>query len=142
MEQIEQMVSTVASRFKVDTKILARCAQACFACAATCRMCADACLGEQKVEMLRRCIGLNLDCADQCAATGHITLRNVEPDAALLQAAIEACALACAACGAECRKHAAMHEHCRVCADACAACERECRILLQTLGSARPTAHA
>jgi hypothetical protein len=136
MQQIEQMVSTVANRFSVDAKILARCAEACFACAATCRMCADACLGEQKIDMLRRCIGRNLDCADQCIATGNITLRSVEPEPALLRAALEACALACASCGAECRKHASMHEHCRVCADACAGCENECRALLQSLGTA------
>lgn len=135
MQQIEQMVSTVANRAKVDSKIVARCAEACFECAATCRMCADACLGEQKIDMLRRCIGLNLDCADQCIATGSMALRTLEPDLALLRSALEACALACASCGAECRKHASMHEHCRVCADSCAACERECRALLQALGA-------
>jgi hypothetical protein len=134
MQPIEQMISSVASRAKVDAKTLARCAEACFACAATCRTCADACLGESELDMLRRCIGLNLDCADQCIATGNMTLRTVEPDFGVLRSALEACALACASCAAECSKHASMHEHCRVCADACAACERECRAMLAALG--------
>jgi hypothetical protein len=44
------------------------------------RVCADACLGEEKVEMLRRCIRLNLDCADVCNATGRMLSRQQEPD--------------------------------------------------------------
>jgi hypothetical protein len=139
MQPIEQMISSVANRVKVDAKVLTRCAEACFACAATCRMCADACLGEKQLDMLRRCIGLDLDCADQCIATGNMTLRSVDPDLAVLRSALETCALACASCGAECRKHASMHEHCRVCAEACATCERECRAMLQALGNASKT---
>ncbi|MBB4932009.1 hypothetical protein F4561_002829 [Lipingzhangella halophila] len=40
---------------------LAECAQACLACS-------DACLGESDVADLVRCVHLNLDCADVCAA--------------------------------------------------------------------------
>src|SRR3546814_3468642 len=38
-------------------------------CAQTCTMCADACLAEDMVGELRRCIRLNLDCADLCKTT-------------------------------------------------------------------------
>jgi hypothetical protein len=43
---------------------LARCIEQCFACALTCTSCADACLAEEQVQELVRCIRLNLDCAD------------------------------------------------------------------------------
>jgi hypothetical protein len=39
-----------------NAELLARCIDECFACAAICTSCADACLAEPKVEMLRRCI--------------------------------------------------------------------------------------
>ncbi len=133
MQQIQDMLSTVASRSKLDAKAVSLCVEACFACAATCRTCADACLGEPQLDKLRRCIGLNLDCADQCLATGSIALRTVDPDLTVLRAALEACAAACAACAAECGKHASMHEHCRVCADACRRCESACRTMIQGL---------
>jgi hypothetical protein len=45
--------------------------------------CADACLGEQDVQMLVCCIRLNLDCADVCATTGRLLARQVEFDPAL-----------------------------------------------------------
>lgn len=134
MQPIQDMISTVASRSKQDPKALSECVEACFACAATCRTCADACLGEPKIDMLRRCIGLNLDCADQCLATGNMALRSVDPDLTVLRAALEACAAACAACATECEKHASMHDHCRVCAAACRRCESACKTMIQGLG--------
>jgi hypothetical protein len=133
MQAIQDMISTVASRSKLDAKAVSDCVEACFACAATCRTCADACLGESQVDKLRRCIGLNLDCADQCLATGNMALRTVDPDLAVLRAALQACAAACAACAAECGKHASMHDHCRVCAETCRRCETACRTLTQAL---------
>jgi hypothetical protein len=48
------------------TEELARCVQACVVCALTCTSCADACLAEEDVHQLVRCIRLNLDCADVC----------------------------------------------------------------------------
>jgi hypothetical protein len=134
MLTVERMIATAAKRAKVDPKALTGCVQACFQCAAACRACADACLGEPQIDALRRCIGLNVDCADLCVATGNMVLRTNEPDFALLRATVEACALACRSCGAECRKHASKHEHCRACADECDACERACRAFLQALG--------
>ena len=61
------------------------CLRACHDCATSCTICADACLAEEKLEMLRRCIRLNLDCADLCSATGRVLARQTEPDGAILQ---------------------------------------------------------
>ena len=47
----------------VDT-VLTRCIEACLDCEQVCRSCADACLSEDMVTMLRQCIRLDLDCAD------------------------------------------------------------------------------
>jgi len=46
---------------------------------------------------------------------------------------IEACAAACRACGDECARHAAHHEHCRLCAEACRRCDKACEDLLATI---------
>lgn len=105
---------------------LAACIAACFECAATCTACADACLGEDTVSGLTKCIRLNADCADICAATGAVLSRQTERDAGVVRALLEACRAACKACGDECAGHAEMHEHCRVCADACRRCEEAC----------------
>lgn len=99
-------------------------------CAQTCTMCADACLAEDMVAELRRCIGLNLDCAALCEATAAIVARQTEREPAVVRAALEACIAACEACASECDTHAEMHEHCRVCADACRRCADACRGLL------------
>ena len=79
---------------------------------------------------LRRCIRLDLDCADVCEVTGRVLSRQTEYDAELTRAVLEACASACRRCGAECESHAGMHEHCRICAEACRRCEEACEALL------------
>ena len=114
----------------VDRRKLAECIEACLACAQTCTACADACLSEDMVAEMRRCIRLNLDCADVCAATGRVLTRRAETDPALVRSLVEACR---AACADECEKHAGMHEHCRVCAEACRRCEAACAALLTDL---------
>jgi len=104
-------------------------------CAQTCTLCADACLAEDMVAELRRCIRLNLDCAALCRTTAEVIGRQVEPNAAVVRAALEACAAACAACGSECASHADMHQHCQVCADSCRRCEQACRRAIDALSS-------
>ena len=106
----------------------------CFDRAATCTSCADACLGEQDVQELLRCIRINHDCADACATTGRILTRQTAPDVGVLRAAIQACAAACRACGEECEWHAEHHEHCRVCSRACGRCEQACNYLFAAIG--------
>ncbi len=56
----------------VDRAALAECIEACVECAQSCSACADACLSEESVADLRKCIRLDLDCADVCDATNNI----------------------------------------------------------------------
>jgi uncharacterized membrane protein len=116
-----------------DVQILVRCIEDCFACAESCTACADACLAEDQVGDLRRCIRLNLDCADVCIATGNVLTRQTEPATSVIRTLLEACAAACRACGDECERHAEHHEHCRICADACRRCEQACEDALSSL---------
>ncbi|HEX6987206.1 MAG TPA: four-helix bundle copper-binding protein [Planctomycetaceae bacterium] len=125
-----QMVQTHPAGPKQQTEALVACIEACFDCEQACTACADACLHEKMVAELVHCIRTDLDCADVCAALGRALSRASKPDADLIRTLTEACIAACRACGAECRKHASKHEHCRVCADACDACERACRGIL------------
>lgn len=127
-----KMIQTNPSAVAFDAQRLASCIEACFDCAQACVACADACLGEAQLDLLRRCIRLNLDCRDICTATGSVLSRQQQPELELLSRQLEACVLICAACAQECEKHAAMHEHCRVCAEACRACERACEQALAT----------
>jgi Domain of Unknown Function (DUF326) len=118
----------------VDRELLLRCVEECFDCSATCAGCADACLGEPDVSGLVRCVRLNLDCADVCDAVGRVVTRQTEIDLGAVRAAIEACVVVCRACGDECERHAAHHDHCRVCAESCRRCEQACSDLLASIG--------
>lgn len=98
-------------------------------CAAHCEACADACL-EEGDPKLNRCIRLDLDCADICAATAKVVGRAGASGAPWLEL-VEVCAEACRSCAEECEQHAEMHDHCRACAEACRRCEQACRELLE-----------
>ena len=112
---------------------IVRCIEACFECEQCCVACADACLGEEQLDMLRRCIRLNLDCPDACAATGRMLSRQTEPDWELLHGQIEACASACRICAEECDRHADKHEHCATCANCCRRCAEACQQMLSSI---------
>ena len=114
----------------VDHEVLARCIEACTECAQSCTSCADACLSEETVAELRKCIRLNLDCADICDATARVLTRQTEYDAPTSKAQLAACREACATCAEECERHAEHHQHCAICAEACRRCERACDDLL------------
>jgi hypothetical protein len=131
---IQAMIKTHPQAGSVENAALAHCIDECFSCAATCTSCADACLGEEAVEELVRCIRLNLDCADVCEATGRVLARQTAFDPGLARYMLEACAQACRACAEECDRHAEHHEHCRVCAEACRRCEQACNDVLSTIG--------
>jgi uncharacterized protein DUF326 len=131
---VRDIISTHPQPTSLDRDTLVRCIDECFDCAATCTSCADACLGEDDVQELVRCIRLCLDCADLCDATGRIVTRQVAPDSGVVHATIQACVAACRACGDECERHAAHHEHCRLCAEVCRRCEQACEDLLAAIG--------
>ncbi|HEX6248755.1 MAG TPA: four-helix bundle copper-binding protein [Nocardioidaceae bacterium] len=133
MTATAQMLETHPVDISVDRAKLQACIDACFECAQACTTCADACLSEEMVADLRRCIGLNLDCADVCDATGKVLSRPTAWDAEVAKNLLQACAAACRACGDECGQHASMHEHCKVCAESCRRCEQACNDLLGAL---------
>ncbi len=128
----ERMMKTspgAASR-AAELAILSRCIDACFDAAQSCTVCADACLAETNVDVLKRCIRLTQDCADVCEAAGRVLSRLGQGGSFAFQAALlQACASACAECGSECERHGTTHEHCRVCGEACRRCENACRAL-------------
>jgi len=90
-------------------------------CVAECNHCAAACLEEQDVAMLTRCIKLDIDCADVCRLTASLIARNSEHAQHLLKECVEICN----ACANECEKHSHM-EHCRMCAQICRQCAEAC----------------
>lgn len=138
MQTVERMIATSPSRgTNANTSGMAECILACVECAQACIACADACLAEKQVLELRRCIRLNQDCADICDTTARVLSRLYEGDRMVLRAQVEACAVSCATCGAECQRHGHHHEHCKVCAEACRRCEEECRKLMQLAGGAK-----
>ena len=90
-------------------------------CAAECSHCATACLDEQDVKMLARCIKLDIDCAEIC----HLAASYVSRGSEHAQHILNECAEICEACAEECDKHSHM-EHCRRCAEECRACAELC----------------
>ncbi|MEV4462710.1 four-helix bundle copper-binding protein [Micromonospora echinofusca] len=127
------MLETYPKSINLDRTKLAAVIDALNTCAQACTACADACLSEDMVAELTKCVRTNLDCADICTTTARVLSRHTGYDADISRSLLEACATACKSCGDECAGHAGMHEHCRVCADACRACERACRELLATM---------
>jgi hypothetical protein len=117
----------------LDHDLLTRALEALAVCAQTCTACADACLAEDMVADLRRCITTDLNCADICSTTLSVLSRHTGYDAAVTRGQLQACVAACGVCAAECEQHAGMHEHCRVCAEACRECEEACRALLASI---------
>ena len=133
MATIQKMLDAHPWPGNVEREVLARCIEECFACALACTSCADACLSEKDaVAELRKCIRLNLDCADICEATGRVLTRQTEYDAPLTRAQLEACREACATCAEECERHPNM-EHCTICAQACRRCHEACDALLAAM---------
>jgi hypothetical protein len=127
------MLEAYPKSINLDRGALAGAIDALIACGQACTACADACLSEDMVAELIKCIRTNLDCADICAGTARVLSRHTGYDANISRAMLEACAAACKACGDECARHADIHEHCRICAEACRACEQACLDLLATM---------
>ena len=134
MQTVQTMIQTHPAETGVDRDQLARVVDLLLACSAACTVCADACLAEEHVADMRRCIRGDLDCADVCAATARVLSRQTAYDADVTRATLQACVAACRACAEECASHAEMHEHCRVCAQACRDCLQACEDLLAAIG--------
>jgi hypothetical protein len=132
---VEAILQTHPRPLIADAAVLARCIDECATCAATCTICADACLGEDDVRELERCIRRCLDCADACGAVGRIVSRQTDPEGSAQASVLEACVTACRTSAEECERHAQHHEHCRLCAEECRRCEQACDELLVALRS-------
>lgn len=128
-----EMMNAHPAQINLDRELLARVVDTMMACSHRCTACADACLSEDMVADLGKCIRSDLDCADICDTTARVLSRHTGYDANLTHAQVQACAQACKSCGDECARHAEMHEHCRICAEACRACEQACDELLATI---------
>jgi hypothetical protein len=135
MSYAKQMLDTYPRTFKVDAQLLAEVTDAVADCGQACAACADACLSEEQVAELVKCVRLNLDCADVCTATVGVLSRQTEYDAHVTRALLRACAQVCKSCGDECVRHAQQMgmEHCRICAEACGRCEEACNRLLAAM---------
>jgi hypothetical protein len=89
-------------------------------CALTCEACATACLNEENVSMMARCIELDRDCADICS----LGARLIQRDAEIADTYLSLCATMCRMCAEECAKH--NDEHCKRCASVCQATANAC----------------
>ncbi|WP_066508531.1 four-helix bundle copper-binding protein [Rufibacter sp. DG15C] len=97
---------------------------ALLACIAACDHCATACLQEEEVKKMARCIHLDLDCADYCGLAASFLSKGSEHARLVLRQCVEICE----ACAVECERHA--HEHCIACAQACRNCIEACQELI------------
>ncbi|HLN56780.1 MAG TPA: four-helix bundle copper-binding protein [Bacteroidales bacterium] len=95
-------------------------------CATECIHCANACLEEQDVKMLSRCIKLDFECADICILTAKMLAGDTE----FHKEICEMCANICDTCAQECEKHSRTMDHCERCARVCHNCADECRTMI------------
>lgn len=107
-----------------DNNALQHCIDACNACANACDHCAIACLAETDVDVLRRCIALDLDCAQICRLSASMMSRGSEYASSVCRL----CADICKICGDECGSHDMTH--CQKCAEACLACAAACERMM------------
>ncbi|HKB91286.1 MAG TPA: four-helix bundle copper-binding protein [Opitutaceae bacterium] len=131
MRTIELMLQNHPNAETQRTEDYSSALEALSACEQVCSDCADACLGETAhLAILRRCIRINLDCAEVCATTARLLSRHTETASAIVHAQLHACVLACQICGDECEMHADIHNYCRICAETCRLCQKRCNYLL------------
>lgn len=97
------------------------CIDSCLACMVACNHCLAECLKEKDVNMMAKCIELDIQCALICEVSAQFMSLN-SPHAATL---CTICADICEKCAAECESHHA--QHCKDCAEACRACAAACR---------------
>ncbi|MEX2592418.1 MAG: four-helix bundle copper-binding protein [Anditalea sp.] len=101
------------------------CIDACYSCASECDHCATACLQEEDVKSMAKCIHLDRHCADICRMAASFMARADFDSEDYTRKICGLCAQICEDCGAECEKHKA--GHCKKCAEACKKCAEECR---------------
>ncbi|RYU87906.1 four-helix bundle copper-binding protein [Mucilaginibacter terrigena] len=90
------------------------------ACVEACENCATACLLEDGVKPMVRCISLDRDCADICSQAAKLLERRSE----IAHQYLLLCEEICRMCAEECEMHP--HDHCQKCAEACRQCAEAC----------------
>lgn len=95
--------------------------QTLYDCAAACNHCADACLDEENLNKMVRCVRLDRICGDTCIATAKALSVNADQD---VKGLVQYCKEICDKCAEECEKHE--HQHCKDCAKACRECAEAC----------------
>jgi hypothetical protein len=102
------------------------CIQACMRCELACLASAEACLGDEELQDLGRCVRLSLDCAEVCLATRTLVAGALLRAPRLVLAQLLVCARMCATCEAECGRlglHSAqIGRAARACADCLTLC--------------------
>ncbi len=93
-------------------------------CINHCNYCADACLDEENVEMMKDCIRTDRVCAEVCAALNQVLAIKYND----VEGLVEYCKKVCQSCADECSKHD--HQHCKDCAEACKECVSACEAYL------------
>jgi hypothetical protein len=117
----------MATHVMAETKKLAshkELQQKLIECALTCEDCEAACLNEDNITLMARCIELDRDCADICLQAARLLQRQSE----IADDYILMCEKMCRLCAEECRKHS--HEHCKHCAEVCEACADACHVMV------------
>lgn len=104
------------------------CIDACVKCANECEHCATACLNENEVTKLAKCIEIERYCADLCRMSAAFMARSSEATEHYARELCALCAHVCEDCAKECEKHNEM-EHCKACAEACRECAKECNAM-------------
>lgn len=89
-------------------------------CALTCEECEAACLNEENITLLARCIELDRDCADICLQASRL----VQRDSEISEEYLMVCEKICRMCAEECNKH--NYDHTKMCAEACLSCADAC----------------
>jgi hypothetical protein len=101
--------------------------EACAWCELSCLAATETCLGELRERQLDLCVQLSLDCAELCWTTRRFVADALLVAPLLVREQLDACALACAACASECRRHVELSPHLEDCARSSASCEQLCR---------------
>ena len=89
-------------------------------CTAHCNYCADACLDEENMAMMKECIRTDRVCAEVCSTLSQVLATSYSD----IQGLVDFCRKTCEACAEECSKHE--HQHCQDCAEACKKCAEAC----------------
>ena len=85
----------------VPTQKFKACIDACNTCVVACNHCAAACLREPNVQMMARCIALDMDCSQICALAVAAMARGSDHAKTICGVFADICQ----ACGDECAKH-------------------------------------